>query len=82
VARGHLLISLSQVAAERVAIAAPKAETFPVEGVARDIVERELLEKALAKAANNKSHAARLLRLSRGQLYSLLRKHGLTDARR
>jgi DNA-binding NtrC family response regulator len=47
-----------------------------------DAVERDLLQKALARARNNKSQAARLLGLSRGQLYSLLRRHGLTDARR
>jgi len=45
-------------------------------------VERELLQKALAKARNNKSQAAKLLGLTRGQLYSMLRRHGLTDARR
>jgi DNA-binding NtrC family response regulator len=45
-------------------------------------VERDLIQKALARARNNKSEAARLLGLPRGQLYSLLRRHGLTDARR
>lgn len=64
------------------AIAAPVAEQFPVEGVALDAVERELVVKAMAKAGNNKVQAARLLGVSRGQLYSLLRRHGLTDARR
>jgi DNA-binding protein Fis len=36
----------------------------------------------MARARNNKSQAAKLLGLSRGQLYSLLRRHGLTTARR
>jgi transcriptional regulator with GAF, ATPase, and Fis domain len=34
------------------------------------------------RLANNKSQAAKLLGLPRGQFYSLLRRHGLTDARR
>jgi hypothetical protein len=37
---------------------------------------------AMAKAGNNKVQAAKLLSVSRGQLYSLLRKHSLTDAKR
>jgi DNA-binding NtrC family response regulator len=42
-----------------------------------DAVERAFLEKALSQANGNKSRAARLLRLSRAQLYSRLEKHGL-----
>jgi len=34
--------------------------------------------QALARAGNNKSEAARLLGLSRGQLYARLEKHGLS----
>jgi Nif-specific regulatory protein len=55
---------------------------FPAAGLQLHAVERDLLQKALAAARNNKSHAAKLLGLPRGQLYSLLRRHGLTDARR
>ena len=40
------------------------------------------MQKALAKARSNKSLAAKLLGVPRGQFYSLLRRHGLTDARR
>ncbi len=82
IAREHLPLSVARPLAERVALAASPAAEFPVEGVKLEQVERELLEKALAKAAHNKSQAARLLGLSRGQLYSLLRRHGLTRARR
>ena len=46
------------------------------------VVERDVIEKALASARNNKSRAAKLLGVPRGQFYSLLRKHGLTTARR
>ncbi|MGE0639431.1 MAG: sigma 54-interacting transcriptional regulator [Thermoanaerobaculia bacterium] len=82
VTREHLPLSLARPVAQTVAIAAPAAADFPVEGVALGAVERELLQKALARAGNNKSRAAKLLGLSRGQLYSLLRRHGLTEARR
>jgi two-component system NtrC family response regulator len=50
---------------------------LPSEGVDLDAVERAFLEKALSQANGNKSRAARLLRLSRAQLYSRLEKHGL-----
>jgi DNA-binding protein Fis len=51
-------------------------------GLTLDAIERDLLRRALASADNNKSRAARLLGLPRGRLYSLLRRYGLTDARR
>ena len=60
----------------------PAAAAFPTEGLQLETIERGLVEKALARARNNKSQAAKLLGLSRGQLYSLLRRHGLTEARR
>jgi two-component system NtrC family response regulator len=63
--------------------AAPRSpDAFPVEGLQLEAVERDLIQKALAAARNNKSHAAKLLGLPRGQLYSLLRRYGLTEARR
>lgn len=46
-------------------------------GATLEVVEREMIVDALARAANNKSEAARLLGLSRAQLYSRLEKHGL-----
>ena len=46
-------------------------------GATLEAVEREMIVDALARAANNKSEAARLLGLSRAQLYSRLEKHGL-----
>ena len=57
-------------------------EVFPSGGVKLDAIERDLVEKALARAGNNKSQAAKLLGVPRGQFYSLLKRHGLTDARR
>jgi transcriptional regulator with PAS, ATPase and Fis domain len=82
VTREHLPLTVARPVEQRVAIAAPVSQEFPVEGVALDDVERDLLQKAMAKAGHNKSKAAKLLGLSRGQLYSLLRRHGLTEARR
>ncbi len=60
----------------------PTATAFPAGGVSLEAIERDLIRQALSSANNNKSQAARLLGLPRGQFYSLLRRHGLTDARR
>lgn len=81
VTREHLPMTVARPSAAVVAAAAPAAD-FPAEGLELDTVERELLVKALAKARNNKSQAAKLLGLSRGQLYSMMRRHGLTEAKR
>ena len=51
-------------------------------GMKLDDLERELLNKAMSQARNNKSQAAKLLGVPRGQFYSLLKKHGMTDAKR
>ena len=76
----HLPIALAAPAAT---IEAPApADTFPAAGVSLESIERDLVQKALAKARSNKSLAAKLLGVPRGQFYSLLRRHGLTDARR
>jgi DNA-binding NtrC family response regulator len=40
-------------------------------------VERELVENALKDARNNKAQAARLLGITRAQLYSRLQKYGI-----
>ena len=42
-------------------------------------IEREAIAQALAQAGRNKSKAARLLGLTRAQLYSRLEKHGIKD---
>ncbi|MGH9462854.1 MAG: sigma 54-interacting transcriptional regulator [Vicinamibacteria bacterium] len=42
-----------------------------------DTMERGLIEKALSQSNGNKSKAARLLGLTRAQLYSRLDKHGI-----
>jgi DNA-binding NtrC family response regulator len=50
---------------------------IPPEGVNLEAIERDLIQKAMAQAQNNKSDAAKLLGLPRGQLYSRLKRHGL-----
>ena len=40
-------------------------------------IERAAVERALGEAKGNKSRAARLLGLSRAQLYSRLEKYGV-----
>lgn len=79
VASEHLPITVA--AAKPAPTAATLVAAF-AETATLGVVERELLEKALSNARNNKSKAAKLLGVPRGRFYSLLRKHGLTDARR
>jgi transcriptional regulator with PAS, ATPase and Fis domain len=55
----------------------PYGATSGTEAATLDDVERGMIVSALARARNNKSAAARLLGLSRAQLYSRLEKHGL-----
>jgi transposase-like protein len=43
------------------------------------MVERDLVAKALQEAQNNRSRAARLLGISRSQLYYKIQKHGRRD---
>ncbi len=50
---------------------------IPVEGLSLEVLERELILKALARAGGNKSQAARLLGLTRRTLYSRMERHGL-----
>jgi len=51
---------------------------FPSGGVNLGGVERDLIMKALQEAQNNRSHAARLLGITRSRLYSRMQKHGLS----
>ena len=50
---------------------------LPERGVDLEALERSLVRRAMAQAAGNKSRAARLLGLTRAQLYTRLEKHGL-----
>jgi DNA-binding NtrC family response regulator len=50
---------------------------LPPGGIDLEAVERDLVIKALERAGENKSKAARLLGLTRAQLYSRIEKYGL-----
>ncbi|MGH9460448.1 MAG: sigma 54-interacting transcriptional regulator [Vicinamibacteria bacterium] len=53
------------------------AAPFPPSGVDLEAVDRSFVEKALQQSKGNKSKAARLLGLTRSQLYSRLEKYEL-----
>ena len=59
---------------------AAAAAAFPPGGVNLEMVERDLIAQALQEARNNRSRAARLLGISRSQLYYKLQKHGIEAA--
>jgi transcriptional regulator with PAS, ATPase and Fis domain len=50
---------------------------LPPEGVDLESLERDFVREALKKARFNKSKAAKLLGLTRAQLYSRIEKYGL-----
>ena len=52
---------------------------LPAGGVSLDAIERSLVIKALAQARHNKTRAAKLLGLTRAQLYSRIEKYGLAE---
>jgi transcriptional regulator with GAF, ATPase, and Fis domain len=54
--------------------------TLPAGGVNLEAIERSLVVKALSQARHNKTRAAKLLGLTRAQLYSRIEKYGLTEA--
>ena len=63
--------------------AATGSGPIPAGGVDLADIERSLVVKALAQARHNKTRAAKLLGLTRAQLYSRIEKYGLmeTDSR-
>jgi transcriptional regulator with GAF, ATPase, and Fis domain len=66
-----------EVKAPREAVAAPDADSpLPPDGVHLEEMERKFVEQALKNARGNKSKAARLLGLTRAQLYSRIQKYG------
>jgi DNA-binding NtrC family response regulator len=59
--------------------AVPSLSVFPATGVNLEAVEKSLVVKALAQARHNKTRAAKLLGLTRAQLYSRIEKYGLGE---
>jgi Nif-specific regulatory protein len=84
--RATILCDGGLIAAEHLPIGAGRpappgrdgsAAPFPIDGVKLDAVERDLIMKALDEAGNNRSQAARLLGITRSQLYTRLQRHRL-----
>jgi Nif-specific regulatory protein len=73
----HLPIALGR--SERTPPPAERTDAFPASGVDLEVVERDLIAKALRTARNNRSRAARLLGITRSQLYYRMQKHGLAS---
>jgi Nif-specific regulatory protein len=76
IARAHLP-SLPTLAPLASVLPAPERAVLPAQGVDLEAVERGYVEKALGQTRGNKSKAARLLGLTRAQLYSRLEKYGI-----
>ena len=76
IAAEHLPVRLQQ---EQTALA-DVSISLPPEGISLAEIERSLLQQALERSRHNKSHAARLLGLSRAKLRYRLKKHGLDGA--
>ena len=58
---------------------ASSSAPLPAGGVNLDALERSLVVKALKQARHNKTRAAKLLGLTRAQLYSRIEKYGLAE---
>jgi transcriptional regulator with GAF, ATPase, and Fis domain len=71
----HLPIAVARNDASRVASAA--AVELPPGGLDLDALEKTLVAQALERAKNNRSRAAKLLGLTRAQLYTRLERYGL-----
>lgn len=64
---------------EPAAASDPAPAALPPGGVKLDDIERSLVMKALTQTRHNKTRAAKLLGLTRAQLYSRIEKYGLAE---
>ncbi len=71
----HLPIAVARSGAARAASAA--AVELPASGIDLDALEKSLVVQALEKAKHNRTRAARLLGLTRAQLYTRLERYSL-----
>jgi len=82
---GYIRSEHLPVITPRAAAAAPAGDAtappaaFPAGGVNLEAIERSLVVKALNQARHNKTRAAKLLGLTRAQLYSRIEKYGLAE---
>jgi two-component system NtrC family response regulator len=87
--RAVLLADGGVIRSEHLPVAAPRTQPAAVEvassgalpagGVNLEDIERQLVIKALTQARHNKTRAAKLLGLTRAQLYSRIEKYGLAE---
>jgi transcriptional regulator with GAF, ATPase, and Fis domain len=80
----HLPVNATKSAsAPRSVLASSDTDTpnapLPVGGVSLEAIERSLVIRALTQARHNKTRAAKLLGLTRAQLYSRIEKYGLAE---
>jgi transcriptional regulator with GAF, ATPase, and Fis domain len=73
----HLPVSGARAPA--VPLPDPTTVALPAGGVNLEAIERTLVSKALTQARHNKTRAAKLLGLTRAQLYSRIEKYGLAE---
>jgi two-component system response regulator AtoC len=78
---GYIRSEHLPVTAPREATLSPAdpASAFPAGGINLEALERSLVLKALRQARHNKTRAAKLLGLTRAQLYSRIEKYGLAE---
>ena len=75
----HLPVTTPRTAAAGPAPDANSGSTLPAGGVNLEAIERSLVVKALTQARHNKTRAAKLLGLTRAQLYTRIEKYGLAE---
>jgi transcriptional regulator with PAS, ATPase and Fis domain len=75
----HLPVTTPRTAAPAPAGDVNGSPALPAGGVNLEAIERSLVIKALAQARHNKTRAAKLLGLTRAQLYTRIEKYGLAE---
>jgi two-component system response regulator FlrC len=74
----HLPVGQRGMAAPAASYDVP-GNAIPAGGVNLEEIERSFVERALSQARHNKTRAAKLLGLTRAQLYSRIEKYGLAE---
>jgi transcriptional regulator with PAS, ATPase and Fis domain len=75
----HLPVTAPRPAAASAATDVSGGAGLPAGGVNLEAIERSLVVKALTQARHNKTRAAKLLGLTRAQLYTRIEKYGLAE---
>ena len=88
--RAVILADGGVIRSEHLPVTAPRPSTvktddsptgpLPAGGVNLEAIERSLVVRALTQARHNKTRAAKLLGLTRAQLYSRIEKYGLAES--